>query len=287
MNRQPRLATWIGTILGSLCALLFAAQAQAWPGKVTEEFHHSYPLAADGRIELDNINGAVHITAWDQNQVKIDAVKYANTKERLDQAKIEVEADNNFISIRTKYADHDLTWSDGDWNNPASVEYTLMVPRNVRLDEIKLVNGPLDLHGLTGEVRASTVNGKLDAQGLQGRVELSAVNGRLNVQFDRLGNSPVDLSAVNGELEVTLPSDAQAELEASTVNGGIENDLGLHVNHHRYVGHDLHGELGSGGTRMKLSNVNGHIDIRHANDGRAMSPVKDLSGRDRDDDDNI
>jgi DUF4097 and DUF4098 domain-containing protein YvlB len=287
MNRQPRFATWMGAILGSLCALLFAAQAHAWPGKLTEEFHQTYTLAADGRIELDNINGAVHITAWDQNQVKIDAVKYANTKERLEQAKIEVEADNNLISIRTKYAEHDLTWSDGDWNNPASVEYTLMVPRNARLDEIKLVNGPLDLHGLTGEVRASCVNGKLQAQGLQGRVELSDVNGWMDAQFDRLTSSPIELSAVNGALELTLPSDAQAELEASTVNGGIDNDLGLHVNHHRYVGHDLHGELGSGTTRIKLSNVNGHINIRHANDGRAMSPVKDLSARDKDDDDEI
>jgi len=285
MNRQHRRTTWMGAILGSLCALLFVAQAQAWPGKVTEEFHHTYPLAAGGRIDLDNINGAVHITAWDQNEVKVDAVKYANSKERLDEAKIEVEAGSDYISIRTKYRDHDLTFSDS-WDNPPSVEYTLMVPRNARLDEIKLVNGPLDLHGVTGEVRASCVNGKLLAQGLQGRVELSAVNGRMDVQFDRLGDS-IELSAVNGTLELTLPSDAQAELEASTVSGGIDDDFGLHVNHHRFVGHDLHGELGSGGAHIRLSNVNGHIEIRHANDGRAMSPVKDLSGRDKDDDDEI
>lgn len=287
MNRQRRIATWGGAILGSLCALLFAVQAQAWPGKLTEEFHHTYPLAAGGRIELDNINGAVHITAWDQNEVKVDAVKYANTKERLDEAKIEVEADSNFISIRTKYRDHDLTFNNDCCNNPASVEYTLMVPRNARVDEIKLVNGPLDLHGLTGEVRASCVNGKLLADGLQGRVELSTVNGRMEVQLEKLSDSSIELSAVNGGLDLTLPSDAQAELEASTVSGGIENDFGLHVNHHRFVGHDLHGELGSGGPHIHLSNVNGHIAIRHANDGRAMSPVKDLSYRDRDEDDEI
>jgi hypothetical protein len=57
------------------------------------------------------------------------------------------------------------------------------------------------------------------------------------------------------------------------------------VNNHRYVGHDLRGELGSGGTRIRLENVNGRIDVRHAQDGRALSPVKDLSHRDKDDDD--
>jgi len=31
--------------------------------------------------------------------------------------------------------------------------------------------------------------------------------------------------------------------------------------------------------------VNGRINIRHAQDGRTMSPVKDRSHRDKDDDD--
>ena len=285
MNRERRLAVWMGAILGIFCALFYAAEANAKDyGKLTEEFHHTYPLGAGGRVELDNINGAVHITAWDQNEVKVDAVKYANTKERMDEAEIEVESGSSYVSIRTKYRDHDHTWDRDGWNNPASVEYTITVPRNARLDEIKLINGPLDIHGLAGEVRASCINGRMTVQGLQGRVKLDSVNSRMDVQFDRLSNSPIELSSVNGGIELTLPSDAKAEVEASTVSGGIEDDFGLHVNNHRYVGHDLRGELGSGGPRIELSNVNGRIEIRHANDGRTLSTVKDLSKRDRDDD---
>jgi DUF4097 and DUF4098 domain-containing protein YvlB len=286
MNRQ-RLATWIGAILGTLCALIFAAQSQASSGRMAEEFHHTYPLAAGGRIDLDNINGAVHITAWDQSVVKVDAVKYANTQERLDEAEIEVDAGSDYVSIRTKYRNHDLTWNNDGWNNPASVEYTLMVPRSARLDEIKLVNSALDITGVGGEVRASCVNGQLTAKGLQGRAKLSTVNGRMQAEFDRLGNSPIELTSVNGTLELTLPSDANTELEASTVNGGIDNDMGVRVVHHRWVGHEMHAELGSGGPHIRLSNVNGRIDVRHANDGRPMSPVKDLSHRDKDDEDEI
>jgi len=285
MNRQRRLAAWMGAILGVLCALLFAAEANAEDyGKLTEEFHHTYPLGAGGRVELDNINGAVHITAWDKDEVKVDAVKYANTKERMDEAEIEVESGSSYVSISTKYRDHNHTWDNGGWNNPASVEYTLMVPRNARLDEIKLINGPLDIQGVAGEVRASCINGHMTVQGLQGRVKLESVNSRMDVQFDKLSNAPIELSSVNGGIELTLPSDAKAEVEASTVSGSIEDEFGLHVNNHRYVGHDLRGELGSGGPRIQLSNVNGRIEIRHANDGRTLSTVKDLSRRDRDDD---
>jgi len=286
MNRHRPSATWLGAVLGTICALLiFAIGAHASDrGAFTEEFHQTYPLTADGRIELDNINGPVHISSWDQNSVKVDAVKYANSKERLDEAKIEIEAGKDYLSIRTRYPDHNNSWSWGSHNNPASVEYTLTVPRTARLDEIKLINGPLDITGVTGEVRASCINGELTAHDLAGHARLSTINGRLDARFDQLAGSSVELNSVNGEVELTIPSDSKAEIAATTVSGGIQNDFGLHVSHH-FVGHNMHGELGNGGTHIKISNVNGRIEIRHAQDGRALSPVKDMGERDRDNDD--
>ena len=288
MNRQRQLPSWSGAILGSVCALLvlaLGAHASDRRGEFTEEFHQTYAISPNGRVELDNINGAVHISSWDRSEVKVDAVKYAGTKDRLDEARIEIDSGKDYVSIRTRYPDHDHSFNWGSRDNPAGVEYTLTVPRTARLDEIKLINGSLDVNGVTGEVRASCINGRLEAHNLTGRADLSTINGHLDARFDQLSESPVELKSVNGSLELTIPSDSKAQIEASTVSGGIENDFGLHVNHHRFVGHDLRGELGSGGPRIRLENVNGRIDIRHASDGRALSPVKDLSHRDRDNDD--
>jgi DUF4097 and DUF4098 domain-containing protein YvlB len=282
MNRQRQFPTWLGAVLGTICALfIFAlgAHASDHRGAFSEEFHQTYALTPDGSVELDNINGAVHISTWDQNEVKVDAVKYADAKERLDDARIEIDSSKEHLSIRTKYRDHDLTFNWGSHNNPASVEYTVTVPRTARLDEIKLINGSLDVTGVTGEVHASCINGRLEAHNLAGRAELSTINGHLDARFDQLSGSAVELNSVNGSVELTIPSDSKAEIEASTVSGGIDNDFGLHVNHHRVVGHDLRGELGTGGPRIKLENVNGRIEIHHASDGRALSPVKDLGGR--------
>jgi putative adhesin len=285
MNRQRQFPAWSGAALGTVCALLvlaLGAHASDRRGAFTEEFHQTYALTADGHVELENINGAVHISTWDRNEVKVDAIKYADAKDRLDDAHIEIDAGKDYVSIRTEYRDHD------HWGlnvNPASVEYTLTVPRTVRLDEIKLINGSLDVTGVSGEVHASCINGRLDAHNLSGRAELSTINGHLDAKFDQLSGSPVELNSVNGSVELTIPSDSKAEIEASTVSGGIENDFGLRVNHHQFVGHELRGELGNGGPHIKLENVNGRIEIRHASDGRALSPVKDLSHRDKDDDD--
>jgi DUF4097 and DUF4098 domain-containing protein YvlB len=278
----------LGAVLGTVCALfvlVVGANAADHRGALTEEFHQTYALTAGGRVELDNINGDVHISSWDRNEVKVDAVKYADTKERLDEARIEIDSRNDSISIRTKYPDHNNTWNWGSHNNPAGVEYTLTVPRGARLDEIKLINGSLSVAGVRGEVNASCINGRLEAHNLAGRAHLSTINGHLDARFDELAGHSVELSSVNGSVELTIPSDSKAEIEASTVSGGINNDFGLHVNHHQFVGHDLRGELGTGGTHIKLEDVNGRIEIHHAQDGRAISPVKDLSHSDKDDDD--
>jgi hypothetical protein len=292
MNRRQKIATRLLVTVSTVTTLLLfsvAALASDRQGNLTEEFHQTYPLSAQGRVELDNLNGPVHISSWDRNEVKVDAVKRAWSKERLDEAKIEVDAHASSIVIHTEYphGDHDF-WNDGRHNNPASVEYTLTVPRNANLDEIKLVNGALDVRDVTGEVRASCVNGRIDAQNLQGRVHLNSVNGELIASMDRLPSSTLELASVNGGLRLTMPSDARADIEASTVSGGISNDFGMPVTRHQFVGHSLHGELGGGGTHVRLSNVNGRIEIRHANDNRPLSPVKNLErdrGSDRDDDD--
>jgi hypothetical protein len=78
MTADRRRATWMGALLGALTAVLaLALQARAsdWQGSETEEFHQSYPISANGQIELHNINGPVEIKAWDRNEVKVDAIK--------------------------------------------------------------------------------------------------------------------------------------------------------------------------------------------------------------------
>lgn len=274
-----------------LCAPWGASSAQTRPDpkpraetperpQFSEEFHQTYPLTAGGRVSLSNINGAVRVKGWDRNEVRVDAVKRAYVRERLAEAKINVNADADFVRVETDYPSHDTNWSGGErrYDNPATVEYTLSVPRNARVEEIDLINGPLDLEELTGPVRASSVNGRVSAHLLSGTVKLSVVNGRLEAIFDRLseGNA-ITLNSVNGPLVLTIPSDARAMLKANTVVGSISNDFNLPVRAGDYVGRDLEGQLGaSGGPGIKLNNVSGSITIRRAPDNRPLSPATNL-----------
>jgi DUF4097 and DUF4098 domain-containing protein YvlB len=251
--------------------------------ELKEEFHQTYPLSATGRVGLENINGGVQVKVWDRPSVQLDAVKHAYRKERLAEAKIEVNSSDDNIHIKTNYPDWNLTFRSGNdrYDNPATVDYTLTIPRTAILDSIELVNGAVDIDGVEGSVKASSINGRVVARSLRGDVKLSTINGPLEATFVQLNDAkPISLSSVNGSVTLVIPSDSSASVRAGTVHGGISNDFGMRVKHGEYVGHSLDGQIGNGGPRIKLGNVNGAISINHAQDGRAVSPATSLASGD-------
>jgi len=271
MNSKSRRAGILGTL--AIVVLALAGNLTAHAGDYREEFHKSYPLSADGRVSLKNINGGVTITGWDKNEVQVDAVKTANEQSKLADAKIEVTAGSASIDIRTHYPDRTN-------NNPASVEYTLHVPRKARIDKLDLVNGHIKIDGVEGMVRASSVNGSVEATNVGGEVNLNSVNGRVYADLSA-PKRPINLETVNGAVELRLPSDAVAEISASTVHGGINNEFNIPVNRERWVGSELRARLGDGGPAVKLSAVNGGIQIRRASDGKPLSKVTNLLPEDK------
>lgn len=66
MKQQRRVATILGAVLGTAFALLVAAAEGR--AEVVDEFHHVYALSATGSVTLKNVNGDVHISAWDRNE---------------------------------------------------------------------------------------------------------------------------------------------------------------------------------------------------------------------------
>ncbi|HYV81906.1 MAG TPA: DUF4097 family beta strand repeat-containing protein [Pyrinomonadaceae bacterium] len=250
--------------------------------ELREEFHQTYPLSPTGRISLENINGGVQIKVWDQASVQVDAIKKAHRQGRLNEAKIVVNATEENIKIKTEYPDENMIIRSDErryGENPATVDFTLTVPRKAVLESIEMVNGSIDIDGVEGRVKATSINGRLNARGLVNEVRLSTINGPLTATFTQLDETkPLQLSSVNGNLTLVIPSNANASVRAGTVHGAITSDFGLKVKHGEYVGHSMEGQIGTGGPRIKLDNVNGGIKITHAEDGLPLSPGVSLQG---------
>jgi hypothetical protein len=248
-HKHVRRATWLGIVLG-----IIAAAVPALAADFTEQFEKTYPVTANVRVSLKDVNGSVEINAWDRNEVKIVATKHANSQEKLARLKIDVQASKDSVAIETKLP-------EGTNNNPGAVEYVIQVPRTARLDKIETVNGKVDVSGISGAVHASSVNGRVTGRGLTGDIDLSTVNGKVDCEaVDFAGAHTVKLSTVNGSVELSMPRDANAHLTASTVHGGIHSDFGS-PSRTGFVGANLDTTIGSGGAHVDLSSVNGGISI--------------------------
>jgi DUF4097 and DUF4098 domain-containing protein YvlB len=249
-----------GSVLLLGISFLFMASVAVASVKDTEEF--SFKINDGGRISLENINGDIQVTGGTGDTVKITANKKAGEQEYMDELKIIVDSDSDFIRIETRHPSNNGSWMNWGDNHSGSVSYVMTVPAGVNLDKISTVNGDVEISAMNGKVKAETVNGDLTASGLTADVDLETVNGGVHAEFDSLGGSQrVSAEAVNGRIVLKLPADSSARVHAETVNGSINaKDFDLEIDK-GFVGRECDGEIGSGEARISLDTVNGSISI--------------------------
>jgi Toastrack DUF4097 len=71
----------------------------------------------------------------------------------------------------------------------------------------------------------------------------------------------LEFTTVNGSVSLDVPDDLNAALDASWLNGRLDSDLPITLEgrtHRR----SIRGTLGDGGATLKISTVNGSIEIR-------------------------
>jgi DUF4097 and DUF4098 domain-containing protein YvlB len=251
----------------SLCllALMAGGLNASIVGSSRAEFHATFALVPNGRVVVHNLYGDVQITAWDRDEVLVQAIKRSTDPQRLNDARIVVDSSAGLVSIHTQY-------TGADAEHPASVEYHIMVPRGANLENVKLINGGLSLSGMTGPVKASSVNGSIRAEKMAGQTELSTINGHLEADFQRVSRChSISLTSVNGPIRLSLPSGAGANVSAQNLTGGIDADFGR--SWRAPGGHRLDAAVNGGGAQIKLHNVNGGISIHSSWSRRGARPV--------------
>jgi hypothetical protein len=252
--------TWGVVLALCACTSLYANRI----GTPKPEFRQAYTLSPNGRVVVQNLYGDVEIVAWDRDQVLVQAFKKSSDPRRLEDAQVVVDSSANLVSIRTQYAGTDA-------EHPASVDYRIMVPRGVNLENVKLINGGLSITGVAGPVKASSVNGSIHVEKLEGQADLSTVNGRLEAGFQCVSRAnPINLSSVNGPIQLSIPSGSGAMLDARNLSGGIESAFGR--SWRGPDGHRLRAQVNRGGAQIHLHNVNGGISIRATVAHRTVRP---------------
>lgn len=270
------------------CLVLSCIAPTAWAATLTEHFDKSYPLRSGGSFIVKNVNGAVTVEGWDQQQVQINAVKEVraesdgDARQAMSHVTIEVTETAGNLRVETKMPRR----GEGFWDLlsgrhvQTKVEYHIKVPRHLDL-QAESVNGAVSLTGTQGKanvettngsVQVSQVEGKLDAQTTNGGIRLSEVagavkagttNGSVKAQLTRV-EGDLSFESTNGSITVHLPGDVHATVDASTSNGSVHSAFEVsgeqaEGRHHRR--RHLSGDINGGGGKLALSTTNGSIRI--------------------------
>jgi len=238
-------------------------------GEYWTNYNRSFPLPADGRFEIDNVNGRIEIRGWDSNVVSVATAIHGKTPENVWARQVHMEATPDRVSVHAKIPD-DAPEASSFWDalagalqDQATADFVVQVPVHARLEPVSSVNGRVVVAGVAGDINVSTVNGDIEISGAAANLKLHTVNGRIRAEMAVLkGQQSVALDAVNGELELAVPEAADARFDVSTVNGSLTSEFAsLQPATEFPRGNKLAASLGSGSASVKAHTVNGGIKI--------------------------
>ncbi len=222
-------------------------------------------------IRVRSVNGDLRVRAAAGDKVEITATKSWRRGDPKD-VRIETKRDADGSILVCAFWTPDATCSEtsyssnsrGGWNrreNDIAVDFEIRVPKGVRVG-VWGVNGDVNVEGASSEVRASTVNGSVDAVSMGGPVQASTVNGSVHATMGPFeGDQDLTYSTVNGSVIAEFTGDVNADIDLSTVNGRFQTDWPVTMSG-RIDPRHLRATLGKGGRRIKMSTVNGNVELR-------------------------
>jgi DUF4097 and DUF4098 domain-containing protein YvlB len=216
--------------------------------KYNRDFHYSYPMKPDGRLEVETFNGSVDISGWDQPTVDISGTKYGPTAEAADSLHVDVSNSPGLVSVRI------VRPSMRRGNQGARL--VIKVPRGVMLDRIVSSNGPIrtidgagparlhtsngairvqdlkggltaetsnapvEVDGVEGDVTANSSNGHIRAERVHGSMAAHTSNSSVNLKIER-PDRPVRVESSNGSVDLALVPDFASDVRVNTSNSSI------------------------------------------------------------------
>lgn len=187
------------------------------PATAATPIDESRPLAADGRVAIDNLKGRILVRTWDRNEVRVSG-SLGEGVERL-----AIDGGAGSLSIRVIYPQSRgglfNWWGGSDRGGPSNIEVRVPVRAEVVAQG---VSADIDIEGVRGRrLEAKTVSGKIRAEGAPEEAEFNAVSGSLDLQLE---GSSVTAGTVSGT--VTLQGSPGGRITVETVSGSIAVSAG-------------------------------------------------------------
>jgi hypothetical protein len=242
-----------------------------------------YPVAgAAPRLEVSNIWGGVRVRVGEPGRITVSVTesRSAPDQERFDYSlevlALDVKSDEAGVALRVGHRD-DSWWQRQDCHDcRVDYQFDIIVPPNTVIDVGTVMDGKVDVLGVTGAVSASNVNGPIVIDGLSDCVDVGNVNGPITMGFSRAPLQDCKIETVNGDVTLDVPESASLDVSLDLFNGRVLSELPVaqfelpasvetivEDGRTRYRIQQLAGiRIGAGGPVYSVASINGDLHIK-------------------------
>jgi hypothetical protein len=233
-----------------------------------ESFDRLYAVDPRANITIQNRDGAIVVYGSATNELHVQAVKKAYSRERLSQIEIDICSKPGAVLIITKFPPKPK-WPLFD--RSGTVDYTIVVPATASISRLDLHAGEVRLDGMRGrEASARLGDGRMSAHNCFTNLDLAMKRGTLTLSDDWWEEQKLSVRATvgQGNTWAFLPGDAAFHLLAKVTHGKISNDFNnLVVAENTSPNRMKIDQLVNGGDQatIKMRMLEGNIKIVDAN----------------------
>jgi DUF4097 and DUF4098 domain-containing protein YvlB len=212
-NKRLKMTGWL------VISLLLVFSLAAAKEKYEEKFDKTVALAKEGKVDISNISGDITVMSWNQDQVKIEALKVSEAsslekaKENAAKVTIEVVPEGNLLRIETKYPKSGKFWG-GDSIN-VSIDYKIWIPEKAAL-KANNVSGDITAESIGGAAALKAVSGDVQLTKAAAGADCNSVSGNVTVS---VVTGEAFLKSVSGDVKASV---VKGSVEAESVSGDVE-----------------------------------------------------------------
>ena len=240
-------------------------------------FQKEIELTDNQSLVIKNSNGSIELIASQGHTLHIEAKIGSDDQRSVDARDVVVEETPDQVTVRIEPtgAKRLRGWKFG--GESVRVDFFIKAPQRVSitartingnikslglnsLEELKSMNGELEVVECSGKPILSTMNGRIVARSCSfGQLEAKTMNGPLSVETQINPNGCYYLKSTHGDLEFLVPQNSNAFIEAKSMQGEI--DCQLQLRDLKRKGIWFSGTMGTGGAKVGLKSMSGKITI--------------------------
>lgn len=195
--------------------ICLAALAMSMPAFAQTPIDQTRPLAADGRVSIENLKGRVVVRTWDRAEVHVTGTLGEGVE------KLDIGSGGGTLSIVVRYPENDGWHGRDDDTGPTTLEVTL--PRTASV-AVEAVSADIDAAGTAGmQLELESVSGDVLVRGSRSRqVRLESVSGDVDAELE---TRDVAATSVSGDVRVV--GKIGGRVEVSGVSGDVALSSGV------------------------------------------------------------